>query len=329
MSLARRALRALRPASDLLAPLAFNRAGFELDRLSFEPDDMVEDARGRVALVTGANAGIGFATSRELARRGFEVWLLCRDAGRGEHARTALAASTSPGKVQLALVDLASLSSIRRVVSALPERIDVLVHNAGLLPHDKTLTADGIEVTFATHVVGPFALTGLLGERLARSDDARVVFVASGGLYAQRLDLALPDAEASAFDGVRAYANAKRAQLILAHLLAERCAPRLPITFASMHPGWVDTEALRSSLPGFHGLMRGLLRTPEQGADTVVWLAARARPPQRNGAFWFDRRVALEYPVPFTREQPADRHALYALCQRLSRLAPAEAPLLF
>lgn len=312
-------VRGLRPATDLVAPYSFNRIGFELNRLGFDPGDLSEIEAGRVALVTGANSGIGLATAHELARLGFDVWLLCRDRERGEQARKAIAAEVGEQRVHLAIVDMASLTSIRRLAQELPlDRIDVLVHNAGALPLEKKLSDDGIELTFATHVVGPFALTQLLMERLSRSSDARVVFVASGGLYPQRLDLSLLEVDAGAFDGVRAYANAKRAQVILTHLLAERVSGRYPITFASMHPGWVDTAAMRASLPRFYAAMRGLLRTAEQGADTAVWLAANTAPTRTNGAFWFDRREALEYPLPFTREGLAEREQLLLLCERLS-----------
>jgi NAD(P)-dependent dehydrogenase (short-subunit alcohol dehydrogenase family) len=312
-------VRFVRPAIDPFALLSFTRIGFAFNRRGFRPTDLPDDAGGRVALVTGANSGIGRATSRELARRGFDVWMLCRDPARGAEARDAVARESREDRVHLATVDVSSLASIQRFVrERAPTRVDVLVHNAGVLPDEKQLTDDGIELTFATNVVGPFALTTLLMNRLSRSSDSRVLFVASGGLYLQRLDLSLPYVDWARFDGVRAYANAKRAQVVLAHILAERFSNELPITFASMHPGWADTPALRTSLPMFHSLMRAVLRTPEEGADTVVWLAAADAVKGTRGAFWFDRGVASEYPLPWTRETPSVRAELLAACERLS-----------
>jgi dehydrogenase/reductase SDR family member 12 len=312
-------VRFVRPATDPFALFSFNRMGFAFNRRGFRPDDLPRDAGGRVAVVTGANSGIGRATSLELARRGFDVWMLCRDPGRGAEARDAIARECREDRVHVAVVDMASLASIRRFVRDFsPSRVDVLVHNAGVLPHERHVTGDGVELTFATNVLGPFALTGLLLDRLSQSTDARVIFVASGGLYLQRLDLSLLSIDAARFEGTRAYANAKRAQVVLAHLLAERLSSALPITFASMHPGWADTTAVRTSLPRFHSVMQRVLRSAEEGADTVVWLAASDRAKGTRGAFWFDRRAAPEYPVPWTRDSTVVRRELFALCEKLS-----------
>jgi hypothetical protein len=146
------------------------------------------------------------------------------------------------------------------------------------------------------------------------------MFVASGGMYTQRLSLDDSEWQRRPYDGVAAYAQTKRMQVVLAELLAEEL-PRARITVSSMHPGWADTPAVRSSLPRFWKTMQRRLRTPAEGADTVIWLAASAAARGRSGRFWFDRRPRSTHLLPWTRESRADRDALLALCR-----AAAETP---
>jgi NAD(P)-dependent dehydrogenase (short-subunit alcohol dehydrogenase family) len=144
-------VRAFRSVSDLVVPISFNRVGFQLNRRGFDPTDppdLPRSARGaRIALVTGANSGIGRATASALARRGFDVWLLCRDSSRGAEALAALGREHGREKVHLSIVDVSSLASIRRFVrDEAPPRVDVLIHNAGVLQDRKSLSEDGVDV---------------------------------------------------------------------------------------------------------------------------------------------------------------------------------------
>jgi dehydrogenase/reductase SDR family protein 12 len=174
-----------------------------------------------------------------------------------------------------------------------------------------------MELTFATHVVGPHLLTRLLRGRLEQSSDARVVWVSSGGMYTRRLNLEDPDWKRRDFDGVIAYAETKRAQVVLAELWAEELGGSSVVVNA-MHPGWADTPSVKSSLPRFHELTRNLLRTPAEGADTVVWLAACPRACEWSGRFFFDRKQRRTHLLPFTREAERERRALWKLCERKS-----------
>jgi len=312
-------VRWIHPVTDVVTPYSFNRTGFALNRRGFVQGDTPRDTRGRIALVAGASSDMGRATSLQLARLGFEVWMLRRDVARGAEASDAVARDSGSERVHVRVVDVSSLGSSRRFVrDSSPERIDVLVHSAGVLPDRKRLTANGAELTFATNVLGPVARTALVMDRRSRSGDARVLFVVSGGLYLQRLDLSLLDVEPAHFDRTRAYANAKRAQVVLPRVLAQRSGDRAAITSASMHPGWADTTAVRTSLPKCHARMKHFLRTAEQGADTVVWLAASDRPRGSRGSVWFDRRIAPEYPTPGARESPDARERLVRLCEQTS-----------
>jgi NAD(P)-dependent dehydrogenase (short-subunit alcohol dehydrogenase family) len=141
-----------------------------------------------------------------------------------------------------------------------------------------------------------------------------VIFVSSGGMYTRRLDLSDLGWEQRPYDGVLAYAQTKRMQVVLAEQWAQALAGS-GVTVHAMHPGWAETAGVRGSLPRFHALTRRVLRTPEQGADTIVWLAVR-RPAPPTGGFWFDRRARSTHYLPWTREAPADRDRLWAMCER-------------
>ncbi|MGH0036609.1 MAG: SDR family NAD(P)-dependent oxidoreductase [Myxococcota bacterium] len=294
---------------------SFDRTGFRIHSLTFQPDDLDVDLSGRRCLVTGANSGIGFETALGLADLGAEVVLLCRSLERGEEAAARIREQTGNARVTVERVDLSDLDSVREAAARLAAGpVDVLVHNAGVLPDQRVETADGLELTFATHVVGPFLLTRLLEEALGRSEDARVVWVSSGGMYTRKLDLADPGWTDREYDGVTAYAETKRAQVVLAELFAEALGGRGVAVYA-MHPGWADTPAVASSLPRFHRLTRSILRTPAEGADTVIWLAACSSPRPETGAFFFDRRPRRTHLLPWTRESEAERRKLWALCE--------------
>jgi dehydrogenase/reductase SDR family protein 12 len=197
-------------------------------------------------------------------------------------------------------------------------RLDVLVNNAGLLASDRVSSPDGIELTLATNVVGPFLLTSLLVGMVRASAPARIINVSSGGMYTQRIDVDDLQSETGDFDGAAVYARTKRAQVILTELWAQRLLATGVVAHA-MHPGWVDTPGPRSSLPNFSRLTRPLLRIPDEGADTIVWLGAADLPARSSGDFWHDRRPRPTHRVPWTKESAQDRERLWSACaeQRL------------
>lgn len=310
--------RGLSALADPTIALSFDRTGYWLHSASFRPDDLQVSLRGKVCLVTGANSGIGFETARALAQRGAEVWLLCRLRERGMAAVAAIQRDDPEARVHCELVDVSSLRSVRAFCDRFPlSRADVLVHNAGVLPKQRRVTEEGIELTWATNVVGPYLLTTLLLPKLRAAGDARVITVSSGGMYPQRLAFDELDSTDAPFSGVKAYARTKRAQVDLNELWAERHRGD-GITFAAMHPGWVDTPGLRESLHGFYKLMHARLRTPAQGADTVIWLAACSRIVGQSGRFWFDRQPRRTHIFPWTRETIAQRRQLWDRCCELS-----------
>jgi dehydrogenase/reductase SDR family protein 12 len=305
----------------LLDPMilfSFDRTGFARHRLRFDPPDLEQDLADRVCVVTGANSGIGYATTEALAAAGATVWMLCRSTERGEVARAKIAAKTGSERIHLAQVDLASMDSIRSLAAKLPiDKIDVLVQNAGVLPRSWQQTKDGLELTLATNLVGPFALLAGLLERLRRGERTRVIWVSSGGMYSQRLDVGSLDAGEEYFDGVAAYARTKRAMVVLSEQLAEKLAP-MGIAVHAMHPGWADTPGVQGSIPLFWKATKSILRTSAEGADTVVWLAVCDKAQSRPGLFWFDRQARSTYLLPGKRESEAERASLWNQLHRWS-----------
>ncbi|HEV2642949.1 MAG TPA: SDR family NAD(P)-dependent oxidoreductase, partial [Candidatus Elarobacter sp.] len=279
---------------------------------------------GRVVLVTGATGGLGEAAARTLAQRGAEVWIVGRDAARTESTRREMQAAATGTRVEAIVADLARLDDVRRVaeeVLARTGRLDALVHNAGALVHDLQYTEDGIEITAQVHVVAPFLLTTLLLPLLQATGDARVVTVSSGGMYTQALDLHALIAPPVPFNGSRAYANAKRAQVVLNGLWAARPGAG-GVAFHAMHPGWADTPGVQASLPRFRSVMRPILRTPDEGADTIVWLASAPEPQSASGQFWLDRRPRPTSPLPWTRTSADDAEHLWDWCSARAGITP-------
>jgi dehydrogenase/reductase SDR family member 12 len=268
----------------------------------------------KTVIITGATSGIGYATAVVLARHGAAIHFLARDQGRAERARRGIAAASGAASISYGLADLEDLDSVRafaRQFHAAHGSLDVLIHNAGIIHPSFRTDPAGIELTFLGQVVAPYLLTRLLLPGLRAAAPSRVITVSSGGMYTQRLDPAALQLPASRYRGATAYAQAKRAQVALSGEWARRMAGT-GVAFHAMHPGWVDTPGMAAALPRFHRITRPILRSPVQGADTVVWLATTPSERLDSGRFWHDRRPRPEHLLPWTREKnPAAARQLW------------------
>lgn len=292
---------------------SFDRSGFLRHGKQLDLGHLDVDMAGKKCLITGANSGLGLAATKGLARRGSTVILACRDESRGQQALEIVKDETGNKDVHLEIVDMSSLSSVRALVERLAQtKIDVLIHNAGLLPLERKLTDEGLELTVATHLVGPFLLNWLLQESLV---GGRIIFVSSGGMYAKRLNVETMLQNDGPYDGVAAYAMTKRGQVVLAEMWAERLKENATIVSA-MHPGWAKTPGVEKSLPRFWKRMQNRLRTPEEGADTAVWLAVSQAAAKKSGSFWFDRKEASKHMAWWTKENAAEQKRLWDMCRQ-------------
>ena len=205
-------------------------------------------------------------------------------------------------------------------VLATEDRLDVVIDNAGAIHPERGESPDGMERTFALMTVGPFALIAGLRGLLERTGGARVVCVTSGGQYTQALPLDDLAYRNGVYSGPKAYARAKRAQVSLVREWARRL-PRDSFAINAMHPGWADTPGVAASLPGFYRLMGPVLRTPAQGADTIVWLATSPEADGMSGGLFLDRRPRPFDRAPMTRLSAADRRRLWDLVVDLAEIA--------
>ncbi len=305
---------------------SFSRIGYAVRRRLYDWDPTAPGAlEGRTALVTGPTSGLGRAAADELAAAGARLILVGRSEERLVAVRDDLVRTHGEDRFRTVVADLASLAAVRsaaaRILATEP-RLDVVIDNAGAIFAGRSESVDGIESTLATMVVGPFALITAVLPLLRSTGGARVVAVTSGGMYVQPLDLDDLQWEDRPYQGTRAYAGAKRAQVCLTREWARRI-PAAEVTFNAMHPGWADTPGISASLPGFADLMRPILRSPAEGVNTAVWLATDPAVATVTGGLFLDRRPRPFDRWPGTRVSATDRRALWDVVTHLSIGAPA------
>ena len=267
-------------------------------------------ALGRHVVITGATSGLGLAAATRLASLGAHVHLVGRSETKLTSARAHVQLFTS-NEVWTHRCDLSLLSDARDLaheLGALDTPIDALVHNAGALLPAYTETREGLETTLATHLLSPYFLTEYLLAHGGLAPNARVITMTSGGMYTERFELSKLMMTVDEYRGTTAYARAKRAQCVLTTYWQRKHAPS-GAAFHLVHPGWAATPGLTSGIPLFERALKPLLRSADQGADTLVWLVGAPTNEPTGGRLWLDRHPRSLYRLKKTRLSETEEFA--------------------
>jgi NAD(P)-dependent dehydrogenase (short-subunit alcohol dehydrogenase family) len=305
--------------------LGFSQVGLSVrSRLPGWPADPPPDALlGRDVAVTGATSGLGISTALGVAALGARVHLVVRDEAKAKSVVARIVAQIPTAVVAVHRCDVGDLDDVRRFAGAFRadgHQLDVLVHNAGVMPPERTESAQGHELSMAVHLLGPVLMTELLRPTLRESDGPRVLMVTSGGMYGQPLRADDPEYVKDEYKPATAYARSKRAQVELLPLLQRRWGTENARVWAT-HPGWAATPGVAESLPRFNKLTGPILRDGEGGADTTVWLSA-VEPAPPGGGLWHDRRRRPTSYLPRTRPRPGDVDRMWSWVAEQTGVTP-------
>ena len=288
----------------------------------------VPDQTGRRIIVTGSNSGTGKEAAKRLAGAGAEVVLAVRNPDKGTDARNEILAVHPSAKVEVSVLDLADLASVRSFAASI-DRVDTLVNNAGvMIPPTRLETADGFELQFGTNFLGPFALTMLLMPTLLKSPSPRVATMSSGTANFGRIRFDDPE-WTEGYNPNRAYAQSKLADLLFAISLAEKAKEHgWPLLSTVAHPGYTRTNLQTAGRNLDGGDRPPIQRTiiPSQGVEqgTEPLLFAAADPAAEQGAYYGPSRLALVGPtkhitrLPGSARRAGVNEPLWALAEKLT-----------
>lgn len=303
--------------------VSFSAIGYRARALTWQP--LPGDFKGQTWVVTGATAGIGRAIVEGATRRGATVLALARSR---EKLDALVRSSTGPGRIIPLVVDLSLVADTRRAAAeivAQGKRVDVLVNNVGLLLDDLSTTAEGFETSYATNLLTHWVLTEGLLQGSALAPQATIIEMSSGGMYNAPLTLDYMNMkDPRKYSGVYAYAVHKRGQAELVKYWQKRHGAGGMRCYV-MHPGWADTDGVKTAMPNFRRRLRSVLRDSAQGADTALWLAAVRPANEAAEAFWFDRapRAAHAFPHTAKSKYTADDLATF-LAKEAAKVAEVE-----
>lgn len=279
---------------------------------------------GKVVIVTGGNAGIGYETAKNMAERGAKVIMACRSEQRGTTAKDRIVAETGNQDVHYRCLDLASFKSVRAFASEIlktEKRLDILINNAGMYDADNVITEDGLVLGMQVNHFGPFLLTCLLLPLLKKSQPSRIVNVSSMIHSRAKLtleDLNLDEQSAKTFGVNNSYVISKLCNVLMTVELARRLKDT-GVTTNSLHPGAVYTEILANApiVKTVRPILKPFFKTPWQGAQTTIYLAVSPEVDDVSGQYYSD--CHQKRPSPLAKDAELTRK-LWEVSEELVKL---------
>ncbi|TSZ12222.1 Dehydrogenase/reductase SDR family member 12 [Bagarius yarrelli] len=296
-------------------------SAFEFALKNFQEKDVEVSVASRSFLITGANSGIGKAVAMALAKKGGTIHMVCRNKDKAEETRSEIIKESGNKEVYVHVLDLSETKKVWEFAEGFKKRyktLNVLINNAGCMLTKREVNTEGLEKSFAINSLAMYILIKSLVPMLEKSPDPRVITVTSGGMLVQKLRTGNLQSQRGRYDGTMVYAQNKRQQVVM----TEQFAKAHPsIHFSVMHPGWVDTPLIANAMPDFYRSMKERLRTPEQGADTVVWLAvSEAAVTNPSGRFFQDRRmVSAHLPLAWTHSSQLEDEKFMSVMEEIAK----------
>jgi NAD(P)-dependent dehydrogenase (short-subunit alcohol dehydrogenase family) len=287
------------------------------------------ELNGKSVLVTGATNGIGKVTALELARLGASVSIVGHDSGKTDRVVTQIKEISGNPAVEGLVADLSSMSQVRQLAQEFRQKhasLHILVNNAGAIFAKRMVTVDGYERTFALNHLAYYLLTNLLLDMLVSNAPARIINVSSGAHQGATINFDdLQSEQHYGYGGYRAYGQSKLANLLFTYELA-RCLNGTGVTVNALHPGTVATgfgenngTPMKLSMRIFHQFAL----TPEQGADTLVYLASSPEVEGITGKYWMNRKVVPSSPESYNEDAQKRLWAISAQLTGITEIVPA------
>uniref|UniRef100_A0A8C1ZSM1 Flj13639 n=1 Tax=Cyprinus carpio TaxID=7962 RepID=A0A8C1ZSM1_CYPCA len=249
------------------------------------------------------------------------IHMVCRNKDKAEEARAEIVKESGNKEIYVHILDLTETKKVWEFAESFKKKyktLNVLINNAGCMMTKREENDEGLEKSFASNSLAVYILIKSLIPLLEKSPEPRVITVSSGGMLVQKLRTGNLQSQRGRYDGTMVYAQNKRQQMVMTEQFA-KAHPN--IHFSVMHPGWVDTPTIANAMPDFHSSMKERLRTPEQGADTVVWLAvSEAAVKNPSGRFFQDRQmVSAHLPLAWTHSSQLEDQKFMSVMEDLAK----------